>query len=229
PSASAPSRRRTNAPRLSSSPPTEPPPRGSRRSSAIRALPRHENNDDVTNGASRVGASSWKPSGSGCSRPRNQTKTLRKRSSVRTSRSSTPSRRQSASAHGFSDRNESGPASTRKPSARSVTMVPPSRRRASTTRTSRSTRRSRASSIARAAAPALVREQPARVSEPARDGGRRRAKVGDVGRGGGHRARNRVRREDERCALARLRRYLGERSGGAVGGRGDEVLVLEPR
>src|SRR5881409_3861777 len=60
--ASAPSRRRTNAPRLSSSPPTAPPPpRGNTRSSAIRALPRHENNDDVAKGTSRVGASSWNP------------------------------------------------------------------------------------------------------------------------------------------------------------------------
>ena len=50
---------------------------------------------------------------------------------MRTSRSSTPSRRHNASAHGFSDKNESGPASTRNPSTRSLAMLPPSRSRAS--------------------------------------------------------------------------------------------------
>ena len=41
---------------------------------------RTENSDEVANGRSAVGASSWKPSGSGCSRPPCQTNTLRKRS-----------------------------------------------------------------------------------------------------------------------------------------------------
>ena len=154
-SASAPSRRRTKAPRLSSSPlprDIEEMPRGSTRSSAIRSLPRSVNSDEVTNGRIAVGASSWKPSGSGCSRPPCQTKTLRKRSSVRTSRCSTPRRRHSASAHGFSDRKESGPASTRKPSTRSLTMVPPSRSRASISVSSSGVCRSRASSVSRCAA-----------------------------------------------------------------------------
>ena len=65
-SASRPSRRRTKAPRLSSSLV----PRGMTRSRAIRSLPRQEKSPDLTNGPSLVGARSWKPSGSGWSRPR---------------------------------------------------------------------------------------------------------------------------------------------------------------
>src|SRR5262245_45699496 len=116
------------------------------------------------NGPSLVGASSWKPSGSACRRPARQTKTFLNRSSVRTSRCSTPSLRQSASAHGFSERNESGPASTRNPPACSVAMVPPSRSRKSTTVSSRLIDRSRASSTARCAAASPVMPPPTTTS-----------------------------------------------------------------
>src|SRR2546425_10374 len=64
-SASRPSRRRTNAPRLSSSDT----PRGRRRSRAIRSLPGQEKSPDVMNGPSLVGARSWNPSGRGWRRP----------------------------------------------------------------------------------------------------------------------------------------------------------------
>ena len=70
--------------------------------------------------------------------PACQTNVLRKRSSVPTSRSSRSSRRQSARAHGFSERNESlGPASSRNPPARSVAIAPPRRSGASRTVRSR--------------------------------------------------------------------------------------------
>ena len=87
---------------------------------AMRSLPPQEKSDERSREASRVGARSWKPSGSGWRRPSKATKAVRKRSSVRTRRSSRPTRRQSASAQGFSEMKESGPDSTRKPSRRSV-------------------------------------------------------------------------------------------------------------
>src|SRR5216684_3242526 len=171
-SASRPSRRRTKAPRLSSGSR----PRGSTRSRAMRSLPGQEKRRERSKGPKRVGARSWKPSGSGCRRPRKTTKTRRKRSSVRTSLSSRPIRRQSSSAQGFSERNESAPHSTRKPSRRSVWMVPPSRSEASKRLSSRSSPPSRASSQARwaAARPAMppptmasfMRERPSCRSLP---------------------------------------------------------------
>src|SRR5216684_3113568 len=171
-SASRPSRRRTKAPRLSSGSR----PRGSTRSRAMRSLPGQEKRRERSKGPKRVGARSWKPSGSGCRRPRKTTKTRRKRSSVRTSLSSRPIRRQSSSAQGFSERNESAPHSTRKPSRRSVWMVPPSRSEASKRLSSRSSPPSRASSQARwaAARPAMppptmasfTRERPSCRSLP---------------------------------------------------------------
>src|SRR5262245_15304410 len=97
------------------------------------------------------------PSGSGRSRPPRTTYVCRKRSSVRQSRGPRPMRSARASAQGFSEMNESAPASRRKPSARSVRIVPPSRGDASRSTTSSRRSPSRASSTRRwaAARPAI--------------------------------------------------------------------------
>src|SRR5260370_1934525 len=199
--ASRPSRRGTNAPRLSSSAW----PRGRTRSSATLSFPGQEKRREARNGASRVGASSWKPSGSGWSRPARQTKTFRYRSSVRASRSSIPSRRQSASAHGFSERNESGPASTSKPPARSLAILPPSRAPASRSTSSSAMPRSRASSTARCAAASPVTPPPTTTSlmgapRGPHEIGEHRDERGMVVDGGGAMERQAVRR-GERARL----------------------------
>ena len=91
----------------------------------MRILPGQVNSRVVTSGQKCVGASSRKPSGSACSAPLCTTKVRRNSSRVRTRRGVKPMRSHSCSAHGFSEMNESGPASMTKPSTRSVAIEPP--------------------------------------------------------------------------------------------------------
>ena len=118
----------------------------------MRSLPGQVNRRDVISGKNRVGASSRKPSGSGCSAPWCTTNVRRCSSRVRTSRGVKPMRSHSCSAHGFSEMNESGPASMTKPSMRSVAIAPPRCRPASSRVTCTGRCCSRLSSTSRCAA-----------------------------------------------------------------------------
>src|ERR1041385_8234409 len=147
--ASRPKRRFTNDARLSSSFAA---PRGVKYSAPIRRFPPAAKSGVVANGKKRVGAIRRNPSGSGTARPFRTTRTLCCAGFVEIRRSSRPSRSHSASAQGFAEMSESGPASTTKPSTCSVAMAPPTRSRASKRRISSAEFLSCAISVRRCAA-----------------------------------------------------------------------------
>ena len=90
----------------------------------IRILPQAEIRSLFRNGPIFVGTVRKSPSGISCSRPSDQTCTLRDRVGI--SRSPSPSSSHSSFAAGFWTMNESGPPSMSRSPCRSVRITPPS-------------------------------------------------------------------------------------------------------